>query len=143
MKRVTSSMQTIYVSQPIILPLINTRTQLRPPSHNYNNQYTHQIKLQQDTFANYRKANWTQFTTYTEAAFSDIQPPINVHTANIIIHADKQNILKGKIHSTCKLLPYHRNNIRAPNSYDPLISELTRKSYPSYKQRNLSYGGNT
>ena len=64
-------------------------------------------KLQQNkhTFTNYRKANWTQFTTDTEAAFSGIQPPPDIHTANtiftnIILHADKHNIPKGKIHST-------------------------------------------
>ena len=82
-----------------IITTINTRTK---------------YKLQQNrhTFTNYRKANWTQFTTDTEAAFSDIQPPPDIHTANtiftnVILHADKHNIPKGKIHSTCKLLPEH------------------------------------
>ena len=75
-----------------IITTINTRTK---------------YKLQQNrhTFTNYRKANWTEFTTDTEAAFSDIQPPPDIHTANpiftnIILHADKHNIPKGKIHST-------------------------------------------
>ena len=95
-------------------------------------------KLQQNrhTFTKYRKANWTQLTTDTDAAFSDIQPPPDIHTANtiftnFIIHADKHNISKGKIHSTCKILPEHikhkikhRNNIRAQNASDPSISEL-------------------
>ena len=94
-------------------------------------------KLQQNrhTFTNYRKANWTQFTTDTETDLSDIQPPPDIHTANTIftniIHADKHNIPKGKIHSTCKLLPEHithtiehRNNIRAQNASDPSISEF-------------------
>ena len=82
-----------------IITTINTRTK---------------YKLQQNRhiFTNYRKANWTQFTTDTEAAFSDIQPPPDIHTANtiftnIILHADKHNIPKGKIRSTCKLLTEH------------------------------------
>ena len=89
-------------------------------------------KLQQNrhTFTNYKKANCTQFT---EAAFSDIQPPTYIHTANtifknIILHTDKHNISKGKIHVTCKLLPdtkiQHRKNTRAQNAFDPSISEL-------------------
>ena len=82
-----------------IITIINTRTK---------------YKLQQNrhSFTNYRKANWTQFTTGTEANFSDIQPPPDIHIANtiftnIILHADKHNIPKGKTHSTWKLLPEH------------------------------------
>ena len=95
-------------------------------------------KLQQNRhrFTNYRKANWTHFTTDTEAAFFDILQPQGIHTANtifrnIILHADKHNIRKGNIHSTCKLLPEHirhkiehRNNIRSQTASDPSISEL-------------------
>ena len=56
---------TIHALNSDYLPIIttmNTRTK---------------YKLQQNrhTFTNYRKANWTQFTTDTEAAFSDILPP--------------------------------------------------------------------
>ena len=51
-----------------IITTINTRTK---------------YKLQQNrhTFTNYRKTNWTQSTTDTEVAFSDIQPPPDIHTA--------------------------------------------------------------
>ena len=82
------------------------------------------------------KANWTQFTTDTEVAFSDILPPPDIHTANtiftnIILHAEKHNIPKGKIHTTCKLLSQHiihkiehRNNIRAQNASDRSSPEL-------------------
>ena len=75
---------------------------------------------------NYRKANWTQFTTDTDAAFLDIQPSPDIHTANtiftnIILHAGKHNIPKGKIHFTCKLLPEY---IRAQNASDPSISRI-------------------
>ena len=105
-----------------IITTINTRTKYKLKNRH--------------TFTSYMKANWTQFTTDTEAAFSDILPLPDIHTANtiftnIILHADKQNIPKGKIHSTCKLLPEHlshniehRNNIRAQNASDPSISEL-------------------
>ena len=71
-----------------IITTINTRTK---------------YKLQQSrhTFTDYRKANWTQFTTDTEAAFSDIQPPPDIHTANtiftnILLHADKHNIPRSQ-----------------------------------------------
>ena len=108
-------------------------------------------KLQHNihTFTNYRKANWTPFTTDTEAPFSDIQPPPDIHTANTIItnnilHADKHNIQKNKIHSTCKLLTdhirhkiEHRNNIRAQNASDPSISEL-KSEITSLKQTHTS-----
>ena len=49
-----------------IITTINTRTK---------------YKLQQNrhTFTNYRKGNWTQFTTDTEAAFSNIQPNRGYH----------------------------------------------------------------
>ena len=57
-----------------IITTINTRTK---------------YKLQQNRHPNYRKANWTQFTTDT------------IFT-NIILHADKHNIPKVKIHSICK-----------------------------------------
>ena len=70
------------------------------------------------------------------AAFPDIPSIQDIHTENtifinIIIHTDKHNIPKGKIHSTCKLLSEHirhktehSNNIRAQNASDPSISEL-------------------
>ena len=58
----------------------------------------HQIQsTTKQTHTNYRKENWTQFTTDTEAA--DIQPPPDIHIANtiftnIILHAEKHNITK-------------------------------------------------
>ena len=54
-----------------IITTINTRTK---------------YKLQQNrhTITNYKKANWTPFTTDTEASFSDILPPPDIHTANTI-----------------------------------------------------------
>ena len=107
-----------------IITTINTRTK---------------YKLQQNrhTLTNYRKANWTWFTTDTEVALPGIQPPPVVHTAgtiftNIFLHADKHNIPKGKIHSICKLRQEHmrykteqRNSIRTQNPSDPSISELS------------------
>ena len=87
---------TIHALNSDHLPIITTITRTK-------------YKLQQNrhTFTNYRKANWTPFTTDTEAAFSDIQPPPDIHTANTIftniLHADKHNIPKGNIHSICIL----------------------------------------
>ena len=116
------TIHTLNLDHLHLITTINTRTK---------------YKLQQNrhTFTNYRKANWTQFTTDTEATFSDIQPPPDIHTANTIFtnithHTDKHNIPKGKVHSTCKLHPEHiihkiehRYNIRAQNAIDPLISD--------------------
>ena len=81
------------------------------------------------TFTNY---NWTQFTEDTESAFAQT----NIHTANIIftniiLMADKHNIPKGKMHSSCRLLPEdivckitQRNNIRRANTCDPALKLL-------------------
>ena len=53
------------------------------------------------TFTNYKKADWTQFTEDTESTFAQTTIPSNIHTANInflniILMADKHNIPKGK-----------------------------------------------
>ena len=94
----------------------------------------HDYRLQQNrqTFTNYKKADWTQFTKDTESAFAQTTIPTNIHTANrictniilmvdkhIILMVDKHNIPKGKMHSNCRLLPEdivckitQRNNIR-------------------------------
>ena len=68
----------------------------------------HDYRLQQtrQTFTNYKKADWTQFTE--ESAFAQT----NIHTAkliftNIILMTDKHNIQKSKMHSNCRLLPDH------------------------------------
>ena len=69
-------------------------------------------RLQQNrwTFTNYKKADWTQFTEDTESTYAQTTIPTNMHTANIIftniiLMADKHNILWGKMHSNCRLLP--------------------------------------
>ena len=61
----------------------------------------HDYRLQQNrqTFTNYKKADWTQFTEDTESAFAQTTIPTNIHTANriftdIILMADKHNIPK-------------------------------------------------
>ena len=96
----------------------------------------HDYRLQQNrrTFTNYKKADWTQFTEDTESAFAQTTILTNIHTANriftnIILMADKHNLPKGKIHSNCRLLPYHlvckitqRNNIRRANTCDPALT---------------------
>ena len=67
----------------------------------------HDYRIQQNrrTFTNYKKAGWAQFTEGTESAFAQT----NIHTANriftnIILMADKHNILKGNMHSNYRLL---------------------------------------
>ena len=74
----------------------------------------HDYRLQPNrrTFTNYKKADWTQFTEYTAAAFAQTTIPTNILTANIhftyiILIADKYNIPKGRMHSTHPLTRPH------------------------------------
>ena len=67
----------------------------------------HDYRLQQNrqTFTNYKKADWTQFTEGRESAFAQTTIPTNIHTdnrifTNIILMAEK-----GKMHRNCRLLP--------------------------------------
>ena len=101
----------------------------------------HDYRLQQNrqTFTNYKKADWTQFTEDTESTFAQTTIPTNIHTANriftnIILMADKQNIPKGKMHSNCRLLLEdivckitQRNNIRRANTCDPAVKLLNEE----------------
>ena len=101
----------------------------------------HDYRLQQNrrTFTNYKKADWTRFTEDTESAFAQTTIPTNIDTANIIftniiLMADKHNILKGKMHSNCRLLPEdivckitQRNNIRRANTCDPALKLLNEE----------------
>ena len=76
--------------------------------------------------------------------------PTNLHTANrictnIILMADKHNILKGKIHSKCGLLPDHivctitqRNNIRRGNTRDPALKLLNEEITSDIQKQNIS-----
>ena len=95
------------------------------------------------TFTNYKQANWTQVTKDTELAFSQTTIPDNIHTANrnsiftnIILLADKHNILKLKMPNVFSFLPGHivckitqQDNVRRANSCDLslklLNSEIT------------------
>ena len=109
-----------------ILTTINTRTNFR-------------LQQNRQTYTNYNKANWQNFTTETESSFRNINPPSDTHTANkiltnIILNADKHNIPKGKIQHNCKLLPEDirtkintRNNIRKHNPLDPNLAQLNNK----------------
>ena len=101
----------------------------------------HDNRLQQNprTFTNYKKADWTQITEYTESAFAQTTIPTNIHTANIIftniiLMADKHNIPNGNMHSNCRLLPEgivcksaQRNNIRSANTCDPALKLLNEE----------------
>ena len=109
-----------------ILTTINTRTNFR-------------LQQNRQTYTNYNKANWQNFTTETESSFRNINPPSDTHTANkiltnIILNADKHNIPKGKIQHNCKLLPEDirtkintRNNIRKHNPLDPNLAQLNKE----------------
>ena len=92
----------------------------------------HDYRLQQNrrAFANYNKADLTQFTEDTEYAFAQTTIPTNIHTANIIftniiLMADKHNISKDKMHSNCWLLP--DDNIRRANTCDPALKFLNEE----------------
>ena len=101
----------------------------------------HDYRLQQNrrTFTNYKKADRIQLTEGTESDFAQTTIPTNIHTShgiftNIILMADNHNIPKSKMHSTCRLLPYHivckitqRNNIRRTNTYDPGLKLLNEE----------------
>ena len=109
-----------------ILTTINTRTNFR-------------LQQNRQTYTNYNKANWQNFTTETESSFRNINPQSDTHTANkiltnIILNADKHNIPKGKIQHNCKLLPEDirtkintRNNIRKHNPLDPNLAQLNNE----------------
>ena len=109
-----------------ILTTINTRTNFR-------------LQQNRQTYTNYNKANWQNFTTETESSFRNINPPSDTHTANkiltnIIHNADKHNISKGKIQNNCKLLPEDirtkintRNNIRKHNPLDRNLAQLNNE----------------
>ena len=98
---------------------------------------------------NYKKADWTQFTEYTESAFTQTTIATNIHTANriftkIILMAYKHNMPKGMMHSNCRLLPEdivckitQRNNTRRANTCDlalkllneEITSDIQKKTY--------------
>ena len=102
----------------------------------------HDCRLQQNrrTFTNYKKADWTQFTEDTESAF--IQTTVstaNIIFTNIILMADKHNILKGKMHSNCRLLPEdivckitQRNNIIRAN--EEITSDIQKYKQNIWKE---------
>ena len=81
----------------------------------------------------------TRTTKDTESAFAQTTISTNIHTANIIFTniismADKHNIPKGKMHSSCRLLPEdivctitHINNIRRANTCDPVLKLLNEE----------------
>ena len=99
-----SNTQYNRISQHVLssehLPIITT----------INIQHDYRLQLNRQTFTNYKKADWTQFTEYPESAIAQTTIPTNIHTGtiiftNIILMADKHNIPKGKMHSNCRLLP--------------------------------------
>ena len=64
------------------------------------------------------------------------------HNLQKTLLADKHNIIKGKMHISCRLLPEdivckstQRNNIRRPNTRDPAL-ELLNEEITSYIQKH-------
>ena len=55
------------------------RTEHALRSDHHHHKHTHQIQQNRCTYSNYKKANWEQYTTDTEADFTDIDPPTNMH----------------------------------------------------------------
>ena len=107
---------------------------------------TTDYRLQQNrrTFANYKKADRTQFTEDTESAFAQTTIPTNIIFTNIILMADKHNIPKGKMHSNCRLLPDHivckltqRNNIRRANICDSALKLLNEEITSDIQKHNI------
>ena len=124
-----TSWVTQYALSSDHLPIITT----------INMQHDYILQQNRRTFTNYKKADWTQFTEYTESAFAQTTIPTNIHTANIIftniiLMANKHSIPKGKMHSNCRPLPDHivckitqRNSIRRANTCDPALKLLNEE----------------
>ena len=112
----------------------------------------HDYRLQQNrrNFANYKKADLTQFTEDTESAFAQTTIVTNIHNANIIftniiLMADKHSIPNGKMNTIYRLLPEHivckitqrDNNRRRANTCEPafnLLNEELTSDIQKHKQ---------
>ena len=99
----------------------------------------HTIQLNIRSYTNYRKAGWDKFTQDTEDAFTEIQPPPDIHDANktftnILYQAGKKHIPVGRIRNRNKLLPHpirnkiaHKNLTSKNTPQDPNIPELNKE----------------
>jgi hypothetical protein len=93
------------------------------------------VQLRQ-TYTNYKRANWTEYTKQIEDDLTDVPPPNDVHTANkiltnLILRADRHHIPKGRINNKIKLLPQEirnsiktRNRIRTTDPHDERLHRL-------------------
>ena len=108
----------------------------------------HDYRLQQNrqTFTNYKKAGWTQFTEDTEFAFTQTTIPTNIHTdnrifTNIILMAEK-----GKMYRKCRLLPEDivckitQRNIRSANTCVPVLKLLNEEKTSNIQKHKQTYG---
>ena len=118
-----------------------------------NIRHDYRLQKKRQTFTNYKKAYWTQFTEDTESAFAQTSIPTNIHTANIIftniiLMADKHNIPTGKMHNNYRLLPDHivckltqGNSMRRANTCDPALKllneEITSNIHKQTYERNI------
>ena len=104
----------------------NTRSNFRQPQ--YRQSYT-----------NYKKADWDNFTNHIEERLMDANDITDVHTANkiltqAILNADKYYIPKGKIKHVLALLPEHirnlinnRDAIRTDNPTDERLTDINQQ----------------
>ena len=108
-----------------------------------NTKTNYKLQQQRQSYTNYRKANWTEYTNEIEDIISNTQSITNVHTANKIItnailSADKHHIPKGKIQQRNQILPEPirnkintRDHIRTHNPLDTQIKifneEITKE----------------
>ena len=86
-------------------------------------------------YTNYRKANWTLFTSETEQHFSRLEPPTSAEAGEKILRkilqkATDRNIPRGKISDYtpglsqhCRELVRQRDALRSQNPTNPLIAE--------------------
>ena len=93
----------------------------------------YRIQQNRQTFINYKKADWTQFTEDTWSAFAQTTIPTNIHTDNIIYTNIILMAEKRKMHRNCRLLPKDivckitQRNIRSTNTCDPVIKLLNEE----------------
>ena len=128
-----------------------------------NNTYYHQTiypsssHLTYDMTRDYNKTDGHPLTTrkltvhnsrnYNAFAHTTIIHTANIIFTNIILMADKHNIPKGKMHSNCRRLPEaivckitQRNNIRRPNTCDPVHKLLNEEITYDIQNTSKTYG---
>jgi hypothetical protein len=101
--------------------------------------FNFRLKPNCNSFTNYLKANWQEFTKFIEDALATAPEPTDSHRANqlltnTILAADKRFIPKGRRVNKQQILPEpinnlitQRNNLRRKQPQHPLVKELSTK----------------